>query len=72
METNPAKGILSSFGKLEIPSDKPIKPKGNGMMNRTNNFTKVSEPTDVPPAIRAKQIQMHIRSKNRKYNNETT
>lgn len=64
MITNPAQGILSSFNKLQIPSNKPMKPKGNGMMNRKGNFTKVSEqPTQ--PAIIAKQLQMHIR-KNRK------
>tara|TARA_R110001592_G_scaffold238511_1_gene498253 strand:+ start:202 stop:420 length:219 start_codon:yes stop_codon:yes gene_type:complete len=72
MDTNPTKGILSNFAKLQVPSNKPEKPKGNGMMNRVNNFTKVSEQSDVPPAMKAKQIQMFIKSKNRKYNNETT
>lgn len=70
MITNPTVGILSSFSKLDIPSNKPSKPKGNGMMNRSNNFTKMSTQTKQP-AIIAKQIQMHIRGKNRKYNNET-
>lgn len=70
MITNPTAGILSSFSQLDIPSNKPSKPKGNGMMNRSNNFTKMSTQSKQP-AITAKQIQMHIRGKNRKYNNET-
>ena len=64
MITNPAQGILSSFNKLQIPSDKPMKPKGNGMMNRSNNFTKTSTQPNQP-ALVAKQLQMYIR-KNRK------
>ncbi len=70
MITNPTAGILSSFSQLDIPSNKPSKPKGNGMMNRSNNFTKTSMQSKQP-AITAKQIQMHIRGKNRKYNDET-
>ena len=70
MITNPTAGILSSFSQLDIPSNKPSKPKGNGMMNRSNNFTKMFTQSKQP-AIIAKQIQMHIRGKNRKYNNET-
>lgn len=70
MITNPTQGILNSFSKLKLPMDKPIKPKGNGMMNRSNNFTKMSTQSKQP-AITAKQIQMHIRGQNRKYNNET-
>ena len=41
--------------------DKPIKPKGNGMMNRKSNFTNVDGNKSTQPAIKAKQIQMHIR-----------
>ena len=51
MITNPAQGILSSFNKLQIPSDKPMKPKGNGMMNRKDNFTKTSDNQPTQPAI---------------------
>ena len=65
MITNPAQGILSSFNKLQIPSDKPMKPKGNGMMNRKGNFTKASDNQPTQPAITAKRLQMYIR-KNRK------
>ena len=65
MITNPAQGILSSFNKLQIPSDKPMKPKGNGMMNRKSNFTNVGDNQPTQPAITAKQIQMYVR-KNRK------
>jgi len=64
MITNPTGGILSSFSKLDIPSNKPSKPKGNGMMNRSNNFTKTSTQPNQP-ALVAKQLQMYIR-KNRK------
>ena len=64
MITNPTGGILSSFSQLEIPSNKPSKPKGNGMMNRSNNFTKTSTQPNQP-ALVAKQLQMYIR-KNRK------
>ena len=60
MITNPAQGILSSFNKLQLPSTKPSKPKGNGMMNRSNNFTKTSTQPNQP-ALVAKQLQMHIR-----------
>ena len=49
MITNPAQGILSSFNKLQLPStNKPSKPKGNGMMNRSNNFTKTSTQPNQP------------------------
>jgi hypothetical protein len=65
MITNPAQGILSSFNKLQIPSDKPMKTKGSGMMNRKSNFTNVSDNQPTQPAITAKQIQMYVR-KNRK------
>ena len=65
MITNPAQGILSSFNKLKIPTDKPVKPKGNGMMNRSSNFTKANDSQPTQPAIIAKQLQMYIR-KNRK------
>ncbi len=73
MITNPTRGILSSFSQLEIPSNKPSKPKGNGMMNRKGNFTPVDEKQDKPPILEAKEIQMYIRSKNKKRNglNET-
>lgn len=71
METNPARNILSSFSQLQVPSNIPTKPKGNGMMNRKGNFTKVNENQPKPPAIVAKEIQMYIRNKNRKYTNET-
>jgi hypothetical protein len=71
MITNPTRGILSSFSQLEIPSTKPSKPKGNGMMNRKSNFTNVKDNQPKPPALVAKEIQMYIRGKNRKYTNET-
>ena len=61
MITNPAQGILSSFNKLQLPSTKPSKPKGNGMMNRSNNFTKMSTQSKQP-AITAKQIQFESTS----------
>ncbi len=61
MITNPTQGILNSFSKLKLPMDKPIKPKGNGMMNRKSNFTNVDGNKSTQPAIKAKQIQMHIR-----------
>ena len=71
MITNPSQGILNSFSQLQIKSNEPSKPKGKGMMNRKGNFTKVSDNQIKPPAIVAKEIQMYIKSKNRKYNNET-
>jgi hypothetical protein len=71
MITNPTRGILSSFSQLEIPSTKLSKPKGNGMMNRKSNFTNVKDNQPKPPALVAKEIQMYIRGKNRKYTNET-
>ena len=71
MITNPSQGILTSFAQLRVPSNEPSKPKGKGMMNRKGNFTKVSDNQIKPPAIVAKEIQMYIKSKNRKYNNET-
>ena len=60
MITNPAEGILSSFNKLKLPTDKPVKPKGNGMMNRSSNFSKESN-QPLQPAVKAKQTQMYIR-----------
>tara|TARA_R110000803_G_scaffold139966_1_gene206588 strand:+ start:158 stop:379 length:222 start_codon:yes stop_codon:yes gene_type:complete len=63
MITNPVAGILSSFDKLQVPSDKPMKPKGNGMMNKQGNFRKTTQ-RDEQPAIKAKRIQMYIASKN--------
>ena len=71
MITNPSQGILSSFAKLETEFNKTVKPKGNGMMNRKGNFIKANEYQPKPPAIVAKEIQMYIKNKNRKYNNET-
>ena len=71
MITNPSQGILNSFSQLQIKSNEPSKPKGKGMMNRKGNFTKVSDNQIKPPAIVAKEIQMYIKSKNRKYNYET-
>tara|TARA_R110000868_G_scaffold359903_1_gene621838 strand:+ start:204 stop:425 length:222 start_codon:yes stop_codon:yes gene_type:complete len=65
MITNPVAGILSSFDKLQVPSDKPMKPKGNGMMNKQGNFRKTTQ-RDEPPAIKVKKIQMYIASKNPK------
>ena len=71
MITNPSQGILTSFAQLRVPSNEPSKPKGKGMMNTKGNFTKVSDNQTKQPAIVAKEIQMYIKSKNRKYNNET-
>ena len=71
MITNTSQGILNSFSQLQSKSNEPSKPKGKGMMNRKGNFTKVSDNQIKPPAIVAKEIQMYIKSKNRKYNNET-
>tara|TARA_R110000764_G_scaffold160600_1_gene248063 strand:- start:135 stop:356 length:222 start_codon:yes stop_codon:yes gene_type:complete len=65
METDPTAGILSSFDKLQVPSEKPMKPKGNGMMNKQGNFRKTTQ-RDEQPAIKAKRIQMYIASKNPK------
>jgi len=71
--TAPATRIISNFQKLDIPSEAPPKPKGNGMMNRKGNFTPIDEKEDKQPIIKAKEIQMYIRSKNKKRNglNET-
>lgn len=71
MITNPSQGILSSFSQLQTKSNEPSKPKGNGMMNRKSNFTNVKDNQPKPPALVAKEIQMYVRGKNRKYNNET-
>ena len=73
MDTEPARRIISNFQKLDIPSEAPPKPKGNGMMNRKGNFTPIDEKEDKQPIIKAKEIQMYIRSKNKKRNglNET-
>ena len=71
--TVPATRIISNFQKLNVPSEAPPKPKSKGMMNRKGNFTPVDEKQDKPPIIAAKEIQMYIRSKNKKRNglNET-
>jgi len=67
---SPSAGIISSFDKLQIPSDKPMKPKGNGMMNRTKSSYTDTTKQDEQPAVKAKRIQMYIRSKNTKRNGE--
>ena len=67
---SPSAGIISSFDKLQIPSDKPMKPKGNGMMNRTKSSYTDATKQDEQPAVKAKRIQMYIRSKNTKRNGE--
>ena len=67
---SPSAGIISSFDKLQIPSDKPMKPKGNGMMNRTKSSYTDTTKQDEQPSVKAKRIQMYIRSKNTKRNGE--
>jgi hypothetical protein len=59
--TEPTENILSSFGKLKLPDDKPKEIKGKGMMSRAkppsySNDAQASE----QPAIKAKRIQMYL------------
>ena len=67
---SPSVGIISNFNKLQLPSDQPMKPKGNGMMNRTKSSYTDTTKQDEQPAVKAKRIQMYIRSKNTKRNGE--
>ena len=67
---SPSVGIISNFNKLQLPSDQPMKPKGNGMMNRTKSSYTDTKKQDEPPVVKAKRIQMYIRSKNKKRNGE--
>tara|TARA_R110002074_G_scaffold208794_1_gene377676 strand:- start:672 stop:896 length:225 start_codon:yes stop_codon:yes gene_type:complete len=73
MDTEPARRIISNMQKLQLPSERPEKPKTGGMMARKGNFTPVDEKEDTPPTIRAKEIVMAIRKQNKKRNglNET-
>tara|TARA_B110000211_G_scaffold137546_1_gene157319 strand:- start:3354 stop:3584 length:231 start_codon:yes stop_codon:yes gene_type:complete len=63
---SPSVGIISNFNKLKLPSEKPMKTKGNGMMNRAQSSYTNNSKQDDEPVIKAKRIQMYIRSKNPK------
>ena len=67
---SPSVGIISNFNKLKLPSEKPMKTKGNGMMNRAQSSYTNNSKQDDEPAIKAKRVQMYIRSKNKKRNGE--
>tara|TARA_R110000787_G_scaffold178949_1_gene290684 strand:- start:233 stop:454 length:222 start_codon:yes stop_codon:yes gene_type:complete len=70
-DTNGAQGIISSFEKMDLPSELPKKAKGNGMMNKKDSFSKPTNQS-LPPAARARKIQLAIRNANRKYTNNET
>ena len=59
--TDPTENILSSFGKLKLPDDKPKKIKGKGMMSRDKppSYSNDAQSSEQP-AIKAKRIQMYL------------
>ena len=63
---SPSVGIISNFNKLKLPPEKPMNTKGKGMMTRAKSSYTDTSKKDDEPAIKAKRIQMYIRSKNPK------
>tara|TARA_Y100000004_G_C8823324_1_gene372949 strand:- start:103 stop:336 length:234 start_codon:yes stop_codon:yes gene_type:complete len=71
MITNPTLQILNSFAKMKLP-EKEVKPKSMGMMSRSKPPAQKMSSLNEQPAMRAKEIQMHIRNSRNKQKNGGT